>query len=365
MKNRARLPWQLIADSPTVKTYTDWRIFEKELQRGKATLEDKIPLKTCVEPILTLSMNQPRVNNYLPKNVNIKVLHESPPLYASIKNRMEEIHSKNVDYVAVVEVSGEMNEPLNIHVPGGDGVNNHHLVIKLKERAGATINIMTYSLTRGLKSLWLELLLEPGSKAALSTLSLDKQPTYHIITAALGKDARVKSNTSLLAGRMSRYHESYILSEGSSVEVRVGAYAASNMRTDIITDAVLREPGASAYLTAQGIVDDGGYLVHRGVARIEEKAKDSSAIIDSEVRVMGEKGRGYSVPMLEVFTGLVREARHSAAVRRLTEEEETYLRSRGLAIKDVSLLMTLETISYSGVLEAFCIGVSDLLSTSI
>ncbi len=360
MEISARLPWQLIADSPTVKTYTDWEIFEKELRLGMAAVEDKIPVRTCIEPSLTLSINQPRISNNIPRNASIKVLYKAP-LYANIRNRMEEIHSKNVGYAAVIEISGEMSEPLNIYVPGSNGLNTHHLVIRLKERADATINIVTYSLTRGLKSFWLELILEPSSRATLRTLSLDTQPTYHTVTAALGRGARAESNISLLAGRMSRYHESYILSKNASVEVKVGAYAASNRKADIITDAVLREASASAYLSARGVVDNNGYLVHRGVARIERMAKDSSAVVDSEVRVMGEEGRGYSVPVLEVFTGLVKEARHSAAVRRLTEEEETYLMSRGLGMRDVSLLMSLEAISYSGVLEAFCVGVSDLL----
>ncbi len=361
MEISARLPWQLIADSPTVKTYTDWEIFKKELRRGRAAVEDRIPVRTCTEPSLTLSINQPRISNNIPRNASVKVLYKAP-LYANIRNKMEEIHSKNAEYAALIEISGEISEPLNIYVPGGNGLNTHHLVIRLKERADATINILTYSLTRGLKSFWFELLLEPGSRATLRTLSVDTQPTYHIITAALGEGARVESNTSLLAGRMSRYHESYILSKSASVEVRVGAYAASNRKADIITDAVLRRASASAHLSARGVVDDNGYLVHRGVARVERMAEDSSAVVDSEVRVMGEEGRGYSVPMLEVFTGLVKEARHSAAVRRLTEEEETYLMSRGLGMRDASLLMSLEAISYSGVPEAFCIGVSDLLS---
>ena len=360
MEVSARLPWQLIADSPTVKSYTDWRIFEKELRRGKATAEDEIPVRTCVEPSLILSMNQPRIGDDIPKNTSIKILHKAP-LYANIRNRMEEIHSKNVDYAAAIEMSGKASKPLNIYVPGGNGLNTHHLIIKLKEGAHAVINIFTYSLSPGLKSFWLELLLEPGSWATLRTLSLDAQPTYHVITAALGRGARVVSSASLLAGQMSRYHESYILSNNSSVEVRVGAYAASSKKADIITDAVLRGASTSAYLSGRGVVDDNGYLVHRGVARVEGTARDSSAVVDSEVKVMGEEGRGYSVPMLEVFTGLVKEARHSAAVRRLTEEEETYLRSRGLGVDDVSALMSLEAISYPGVLEAFCVGVSELL----
>lgn len=360
MEISAGLPWQLIADSPTVKAYTDWEIFEKELRRGRAAAEDRIPVRTCTEPSLILSINQPMISDYLPRGASVKVLYRAP-LHANIRNKMEEIHSKNVEYAAVIEISGEMSEALNIHVPGGNGLNTHHLVIRLKEGAVATINILTYSITRGLKSFWLELLLEPGSRTTLRTLSLDMQPVYHVVTAALGRGARVESSTSLLAGRMSRYHESYILSKSASVEVRVGAYAASNRRADIITDAVLRGASASAYLSARGVVDGNGYLVHRGVARVERMAEDSSAVVDSEVRVMGEEGRGYSVPMLEVFTGLVKEARHSAAVRRLTEEEETYLMSRGLGMRDASLLMTHEAISYSGVLEAFCVGVSDLL----
>lgn len=360
MKVSTKLPWQSIADSPTVKTYTDWEIFEKELRLGKATVDDEIPVRTCIEPSLTLSINRPKINNNLSRNASIRVLSKAP-LYASIKNRMEEIHSENVEYAAAIEINGEMREALNIYVPGGNGLNTHHLVIKLKERADAAINVLTYSLTRGLKTFWLELLLEPGSRAVLRTLSLDTQPTYHVVTAALGSGAHVKSSVSLLAGQMSRYHESYILSESASVEVRVGAYAASNRKADIITDAVLKGSSSSAYLSARGVVDDNGYLVHRGVARVERIAENSSAVVDSEVRVMGQEGRGYSVPMLEVFTGLVKEARHSAAVRRLTEEEETYLMSRGLGMRDVSLLMSLEAISYSSVPEAFCVRVSDLL----
>lgn len=356
----AKLPWQLMADSPTVKAYTDWRIFENELLRGQATAEDKLTVRTCAEPSLTLSLSRPRIGRRVLRNVNVKVLSEAP-LYASVKNRMEEIHSKNLKYAVLIEVSGEVSEPINIHVPGGNGLNIHHLIIKLREGADTTINILTYSLTHGLKSFWLELLLDQYSVARLRTLSLDNQPTYHIITAALGKGASVVSNASVLAGRMSRYHESYILLEGATVEVRAGAYASTNRKADIITDAVLREARASAHLSVRGVVDNKGYLVHRGVARVERMSEDSSAVVDSEVRVMGEEGRGYSVPMLEVFTGLVREARHSATVRRLTEEEETYLMSRGLGLSDVSLLMSLEAINYSGALDAFCVRVEDLL----
>jgi len=361
MNHDEELPWQAVADSPTVKTYTDWRIFEEELQRGEPKIEYETPFRICVKPTLVLSFKEPVISDSLPSNISVRIIHERPPLYASIKNRMEEIHSRSTRYVTIVEVHDGPEVPLNVIIPGGDGLNSHHLVVKLKRGSNAVINVMTYSLSKGVKSIWIELLQEPGSRIVLRTLSLDMQPTYHMVSAALGRGARIKSDATVFAGRMSRYHESYILSAKAEATTRVGAYAASNHKADIITDAILREPEASVHLSARGAVDNRGYLVHRGVARVENMARDSSAVIDSEIRVLGKEGRGYSVPMLEVFTGYVKEARHSASVLRLTDDEEAYLRSRGLSIDDIGLLMSLEAINYPEVHDKLCIDAGNAL----
>jgi hypothetical protein len=124
--------WQPIADSPTVKTYTDWRIFEKELQKGKATVEYEIPIMPCIKPSLILSLKRPIIeNNEMKGNVSIDVLTKAP-LYAEISSRIEEIHAANTEYSVLVEIDDKVKEPINIFVPGGNGLNVHHLVIKLE-----------------------------------------------------------------------------------------------------------------------------------------------------------------------------------------------------------------------------------------
>jgi len=37
------LPFQHMADTPTVKYYTDWKIFEERLNLENSSIEDRIP----------------------------------------------------------------------------------------------------------------------------------------------------------------------------------------------------------------------------------------------------------------------------------------------------------------------------------
>lgn len=84
----------------------------------------------------------------------------------------------------------------------------------------------------------------------------------------------------------------------------------------------------------KAISNDQAFTVVRGVATIDETAINSSTSIIGRSLVLGKDAKAVVSPMLEVKTGRVVMAKHSAAVSRIDENQIFYLQTRGLSKRE-------------------------------
>ncbi|TRM73160.1 Fe-S cluster assembly protein SufD, partial [Sulfolobus sp. E5] len=81
------------------------------------------------------------------------------------------------------------------------------------------------------------------------------------------------------------------------------------------------------------------FTVVRGVATISESATNSSTSIIGRSLILGSEAKSIVAPMLEVKTGRVNMAKHSAAISKIDENQIFYLQTRGLPRKEAEGLI--------------------------
>ena len=81
------------------------------------------------------------------------------------------------------------------------------------------------------------------------------------------------------------------------------------------------------------------------MAKITRSGEWSKTVYETGVVLLGEGGKGYASPMLEIDTGNVLEARHEAKEARFGEDQLFYLMSRGLDLDEARYLLTYGLLS--------------------
>ncbi len=362
-----KLPYQYVKDSPTVKYYTDWRKFDKALILPAAT-EAYIPSMILAEEANIVLGSNDYVLRSPPENVVIERLREDYEPRIRIESKIQAVHFArlSIGVKIAIPANTSISKPLVIVSGSGNGFLAHHIVLDTGSNSRAKIILVDYAEakdTEGVKTLVLEGRLDEGSEVELSTILLHRNtPSYHYKRIELKGDAKTKTRILGLAGEMSHFREDYELSgERSSIEI-YGSLVSGNGRIDAITNAVHRAPRSKSLVLVRGVVLGEGLLVHRGVARVTPSAQWSSTSIDSLVSILSERGRGYSVPMLEIQTGRVLEARHSTAVTSIEEDQLFYLQSRGLSKNDAKNLLLESIVGYSDLLRVLYTNVEEILT---
>ncbi len=361
------LPYQYVKDSPTVKYYTDWRIFDKALTLHAAN-ETYTPSTLLAEEASIVIGSNDYILRDLPDAVIVKRLGENYEPNIRIESKIQAIHFARLSTGIKITIPADtsLNKPLVIVSGSRKGFLAHHIVLEAKPNSKAKIILIDYAEVKnnkGVKTLVLEGRLDEDSDVELSTILLHKNtPSYHYKKIELGENTKSKTRILGLAGEMSHFREDYeLLGEKSSIEL-YGSFVSGNGRIDAITNVVHQAPRSRSLVLVRGVVLGKGLLVHRGVARVTPSAQWSSTSIDSLVSILSERGRGYSVPMLEIQTGRVIEARHSTAVTSIEEDQLFYLQSRGLSRSDAKKLLLESIIGYSDLLRVLYTSVEEILT---
>ncbi len=362
-----KLPYQYVKDSPTVKYYTDWRRFDKALTLPSAEKTWKPPIPLAEEANIVLEAGKYSLRN-APGNIRVEDVEVGSETRIRVESRIQAVHFAKLSTALKVSIPSNTSydRPLIILSSGGDGFLGHHIILDIGENARAEITIVDYAAGEGegVKTLVIEGVAGRDSETNISTILLHKNtPSYHYKKILLRRNAYIRTRFLGLAGEMSHYREDYeLFGEKSRVEV-YGSLVSGNGRIDTITNIVHLAPKSGSNIMVRGVVLGEGLLVHRGVARVSPNARWSSTSIDSLVSILSGKGRGYSIPMLEIQTGRVLEARHSTAVTSVEEDQLFYLQTRGLSRRDGEKLLLEGMISYSGLLDLLGIGLEELLAT--
>ena len=367
MELAEKLPYQYIKDSPTVKYYTDWRKYDKALILPKPTRTLKPPIKIAEKANIILGASSWETRN-LPEKVSVEELGDDYEPGFNVESRIQAIHFARLEKPVkiTIEPYTVLDEPVVIESHGGDGFLAHHIVLDVGANSDVKIVLVEYASSNGgesVKTFMVEGRITENSNVSIYTLPLHRGAAcYHYKRLRLGENSRIESRILGLAGLMSHFREDYEL-DGSNSGVEVyGSIVAGNGRIDSITNIVHQAPRTKSLVLIRGVVLGKGLLVHRGVARVTPRAQWSSTSIDSHVSVLSEEGKGYSVPMLEIQTGRVLEARHSTAVTSIEEDQLFYMQSRGLSKRDAEKILVESIIGYSGLLERLELSLDEILT---
>ncbi|AEC52506.1 hypothetical protein PNA2_1591 [Pyrococcus sp. NA2] len=325
------LTYQRYGDSPTIKSYTNWKLFEENspLKLPTEAKGGKVPITGHI----TLSGREEKIS--LPKDVKVDegTLGLSNPKESKILG----FHFYALKRAYRLRIKKDLQEPLIIvsHLSRRAFV-SHHVSIEVEN---ARVPIVIYDIAEnGVKSLVVELIIRNGEVELLNVGRHENLSHYLLRTSLIGK-SQIRVFTAINGGRMSHHREDYFLEgEGSKLILR-GLPITIGRSADYLTNVLQSGKNSMSDIRVHGFSYKRGWTIHRGVARILESAKNASSGVVSEITIMDEGSLGVSVPMLEVDTDNIEGAFHSSSVKQLDEYALFYLRSRGIDQKETIKLL--------------------------
>ncbi|NJE04714.1 Fe-S cluster assembly protein SufD [Thermococcus sp. M36] len=325
-----KLTYQKYGDSPTIKSYTNWKLFE-ENSPLKLPTEAKAG-EVAVKGHVVLSGSEAQFD--LPAGIELTggTLGLSQPEESKILG----FHFYALKKAYRLRITEDLAKPLVIasHLSEKAFV-SHHISIEVEN---AKVPIIIYDIAEeGAKSLVVELKVK-NAEIELLTVGKHKSLSHYLLRASLAGNSRVNAFTAIYGGRMSHHREDYSLEGAESELVLRGIPIAIGTAVDYLTNVLQYGEKSKSETRVHGFSYRNGWTVHRGVAKVFESARNSSSGVVSEVTIMDEGSLGVSVPMLEVDTGEIESAFHSSIVRQFDEDALFYLRSRGLSREEAMSL---------------------------
>lgn len=352
------LPFQPIADTPTVKHYTDWRVYEERFSLENSTVEDRLPgVLEGLKYSVALGVDARVLEE--PRGAKLSVFRggwdgdPKPMSLVGVHSRMHAYHAYRWSLGLLVTFDDYTDfGDFTILSLGGDGYTGHHAFIKIGKGSRGRIYIVDYAgPTRGLKTFIVEGLVGEDAEVELNILSLHSREhaVYTLAHIVSGDGSSVKSRVLSLGGAMSRLQVDYIVEgEKAKLSALASAVSRSDAKADVILNSVNKGPESDVTVSARGAVFNRGYLALRGSAIVGKEARWASSEIELQVILMGDEARGHAVPVLEIHSGDVAKANHAAGISHILEEQKFYLKARGLSDEEVSALLIGGIIEYSG-----------------
>lgn len=349
--NVENIPYQKYRDSPTIKFYTNWLLYDSSFAppRGNAELliKDRVlPGSQLVEMLPDGSFKGSG------ERIGAKSL-----LFQKEEGKVLAKHLLSVKDGLLIKIPRGENKKFEIlFVPPQSGSSHHHVRFELEEgstaelaliltanksegapmttvevlgkRASLKMWIISAFKGGGLPALWTRIFLEEGSKA-------------EVMNVAIGGASNLVSS------------EIFIEGGGGGASMNSFLFASRGEKVDHITNIFNSSPHGSSRISAIGF-SFGGTAVHRGKLKVSSNAIESENRLSSIIYREGDGARAYSIPSLEVESSDVMEASHETSVSPIPEEELFYLRSRGFSKNEAlelivksSLMRVLEGLEVS------------------
>ncbi|MEM1686351.1 MAG: SufD family Fe-S cluster assembly protein [Acidilobaceae archaeon] len=363
------LPFQYIADTPTVKYYTDWRLFENKFNLPYSTREFEAPSIIAHIPFnIVLGLNHRILN--IPSGVVVNELRDGvgpikPMSIVHVNSKILAYHAYRWNTGVSISIEdGASFGNLYILSLGGDAYLGHHIVLSVGKGAVGDIYIIDNSRQNSFKTLVLEGVIGRDARIGFHILTLHstKSAVFNLNHIIVDDGAEVNSKSLVLGGEMSRVQVDYVV-RGENAKLKAIASTASKAenKTDFILNSFNLGSKSEVNITGRGAVLSKGYLALRGSAIIGEEAKQASSEIEFQVVIMGDEARGFAVPVLEIHSGDVAKANHAAGISHILEEQRFYLKSRGLSDSDIERILISSILAFSQLTEDLGIDPMSLL----
>jgi len=351
------IPYQYIADSPTIRYYTDWSIFDKyspadsryPCEPGARSDADIVISGGCAE----VARQRSGVKVLTLDREDLGSLDPEVPLFKLIRvedSKAYALHIAGFSAGAVVYIDKDLDEPLRIRVAGGSsrGHLSQHLTIVVGEGVSSRLEVVVEPTEEALRTLVEEILLMPGARLEISSISRNspKAPSFQASHYLLLEGSEVVSGLSATAGAMSRVQQRAIVEGRGARHTALGAViGAGENKIHYIENAVVRGRDSRAVLNVRGVAADSARTVVQAFATQEEESFGSGTNVEAATLTIGRGALAVTLPMLEVRCGDVVEARHAASQAILDVDVMTYLRSRGLTVYEAVKLMTYDYVA--------------------
>jgi Fe-S cluster assembly scaffold protein SufB len=315
-----KLEWQYVGDSPTTRYYTDWSSFEALLEGGASTKWVKPDLGGLDYIVGCGGGGRDSVLGLAkPEESKLIAAH-----YAFLDT---------VDYVAVGP-GRSLVAGLCGSEPGRWG--SQHIVVKLD---GGSLLVVG---RRGGGSLVLEV--EASGASTLGLIVSSDSPLAVLDRASVADGSRLA--ISLLSSHASSARAEVTVTLGERSTVTLTSYSVARRGVaDVLLNAVHGGSYSKSSIRGFGVALDSATMVVRGISRVSSQALQAATRVELEALALGDGSKAYTAPFLEVDTGEVIEASHSAASYRIGSHQLFYLQSRGLSEDDAIELILEERLA--------------------
>ncbi|BDC19840.1 SufD family Fe-S cluster assembly protein [Acidianus sp. HS-5] len=348
-----RLPYQIINDSPTVKHYTRWENL------------DKLNLK--VVEVKGKDITYPSISGYARIVVHNNIIREAPISFSQVLGNSLMKPEDHKLVALTLSLSRKMDikqggRYLIYHYTDEEGVFSP-INIEINVPEGENADVIYYAENKGksMNSAVISTIVGKDSSLNLTLLSKGNA-SYNFVYSKARVEGSINSyiiSSGFLEGHV-EYH-SY-LGEGAQAFFSSRALGVESNNIDVITNVYHDGPKSVSNGFMKSVSSGSSLVVTRGDARINEQAIDSSTSIIGRAIMLGES-TAIVAPMLEVRTGRVITAKHSAAVSRVPEDLIFYLQNRGFDRKSAEGLIIRGFMEDEGDTEIVKKLISDIITS--
>ncbi|MFP3200961.1 MAG: SufD family Fe-S cluster assembly protein [Sulfolobus sp.] len=323
------LPYQVIHDSPTLKHYTDWNKFDNLSLEVKDSDETKVSKQ--IEDYKTIV-----VDNGLIKDSNVTI--SDSPYNELIKPEEHKLVALTLALSRKIRItSREFKKVLVYHTSSIEKtISPLNLEVEIKEGDELDLIYFSESKLTSMTSSVISLKVSKDSILNLYVISLSPYVFLHmkaevegtvnnLVFSSKSIASHINYNIELKGNSSSTFTAKAIGIDDDNIDIRINVnHIGSNSRSEGMLKAI------SA---------DNALTVIRGDATIFENAYDSSTSILGRAFIIGKEAKAVVAPMLEVKTGRVKLAKHSASVSKVPEDLIFYLESRGFSRKEAESMI--------------------------
>ncbi len=309
-----REPYQVYGDSPTIKSYTDWRLYDEyyeKLADGK--------LGAGYGRILVEDSGRISIGEGMPYGI-IGPVTKPLKIHYSLNPRTRRLMIKD----AGVNVK--------LFIPEEEYVVPQHLVVEASGSSSLKIDVIGGG-SRSLRSLVVEINVDDSSSLDLliNVWDTNNAPSYMVFGLRGGRDSRIRTIYYIRPGLMTHLElRGFMDGFGARHIVRGITIAGGRERLDNIVDLVNRASRTYSKLVYTAVLADGSVVAQRGTGRIGSTAYGSGVEYYSEGLMLGGETVFMGQPRLEIDNGDVMVARHAAHNTHILDNQIFYLQSRGL-----------------------------------
>ncbi|BCU71250.1 SufD family Fe-S cluster assembly protein [Stygiolobus caldivivus] len=319
------LPYQKVNDSPTLKHYTDWSKFETLNLEVRDSYDTRNRYLSEIEGFT--SITYPKDIEGVDETSNSLIRpeeHKLVSLTLALSNKVI-ISSSKYKKVFFHHISSEgVFSPLNLEVKVEDGdVMDFVYLSDSQGQRAMTSSVISF---------------EVGRDAQLNLSIVGLSPSVFVHSKALVKG---ELHTNIFASKSFISHVNYSieLMENALSTFSAKAIGINEDNVNVRVSVIHKGKRSKSDGILKAISTDSALSVIGGDAVVSEEALDSSTSIIGRAYNIGKDSKAVVAPMLEVKTGRVQLAKHSASVSRVPEELIFYLETRGFSRKEAESMI--------------------------